>query len=229
MVASLNHANSVLAAYSNPPDYWEWQVWSSVLKPGDFFVDVGANVGLYSLLAAEAGCRVLAFEPDDDNRSELMRNIAINQREDVVTVVPKAVSDQYDSVAFLAGRDALARITSVRSEDVVHIPCTTLDAEIGNQQVAGLKIDVEGAEASVLQGALGLLKSQAIDLIQIECNQMSQMNFGLSRDDTSAILTSCGYKPLSFTPEGGDWGPEGQVNHFWVPSASPFNSPRNSY
>jgi len=213
--ANLDHANSILAAYSNPPDYWEWQVWNRVLKPGDLFVDVGANVGLYSLLAAEVGCRVLAFEPDESNRAALERNIGINSRQGTITVLPEAVSDHVGHVSFRAGEDALARIAADEDAGAVRIPCTTLDAVIGQELVAGLKIDVEGAEFRVLKGAERLLRSRAIGLIQMECNQMSEENFGESRDESVAFLSSCGYVPSRFSLQHEDWGPEGQANIFF--------------
>lgn len=217
IVAELTHANSIVAAYGNPPDYWEWRSWAEILRPGDLFVDVGANVGIYSILAAEMGCRVLAFEPDPANLVALRRNVALNGMENSITVIPKAVSSHVGSIGFLLGHDALARITMQGDGDAVPVPCTTLDAEV-DEPIRGLKIDVEGAELDVLRGSTRLLTSRSVHCIQLEWNDMAEANYGTGRDETQGLLQTCGYR---MQPELGleaeaDESAE-RVNVFFVP------------
>jgi FkbM family methyltransferase len=128
------------------------------LRPGHAVWDVGANIGWFSLLAARAVGQlgtVTAFEPSVTNASWLQRNAARNGLQ--VTVVCAAVSDapgwaRFDGSTSLGGR----LISS--GGDVV--PTVTLDewaAEHGSP--AFVKIDVEGAELSVLTGGKRLLAS----------------------------------------------------------------------
>ena len=55
-----------MTVYGNPPNYPEMVTWRQVLRPADLFVDVGANIGSYSIWAGEMGANVIALEPADD-------------------------------------------------------------------------------------------------------------------------------------------------------------------
>jgi FkbM family methyltransferase len=74
----LDPASSKRAAYYRVPDWPEMLVWQRVLEPGDLFVDIGANVGLYTIWAADLGAEVVAFEPVEPSRRQLQDNIDLN-------------------------------------------------------------------------------------------------------------------------------------------------------
>lgn len=78
MWAKPHSPSSSKPLYFNPPDFYEMLVWRAHLVPGDLLVDIGANVGYYSLWVAEAGAEVIAVEPDVDSRADLEENIALN-------------------------------------------------------------------------------------------------------------------------------------------------------
>lgn len=200
--ASLAHASSILVAYSNPPDLYEWQVWQRILQRGDRFVDVGANVGIYSILAAELGCSVTAFEPDPMNLEELGFNLGLNELADKVSVVPKAVAARSGTVLFLAGHDAVGRIAVSQAPDSITVECVALDDALEGA-VAGMKIDVEGAEHLVLQGAEGMLRAQSIGVIQLEWNETSRANFDVDRSQVGTFLEEHGYVIAKAGPSGG--------------------------
>jgi FkbM family methyltransferase len=68
--------------------------WINNMQPGDTFLDVGANIGQYSLFAAARGLKVFAFEPESQNFALLCRNIVLNDQSANVVAYPVCVSDK---------------------------------------------------------------------------------------------------------------------------------------
>src|ERR1700742_5327415 len=149
--------------YANPPDLPEMLAWRRVLRDGGLFVDVGANVGTYTIWAAELGAEVIALEPAADTFSLLQENIALTGYP--VTAVQAAAGDHCGTARFTAGLDAG---NSLAPDGPAVTELVTLDSLIGGRTVAGLKIDVEGFELDVLRGAAQALAGQRIGLIQLE-------------------------------------------------------------
>jgi FkbM family methyltransferase len=123
--------------------------------------DIGANVGLYALAAAQAAGRrglVVAFEPVPENLSFLRRHLELNALAQV-TVVPVAVSDAEGVVRM--SRGATRSEFHLDVDGTLEVPSLTLDAWHGRQhpprQPDVIKIDVEGAEVEVLRGAQRIL------------------------------------------------------------------------
>lgn len=148
---------------------YETELTLQILKPGDVYVDVGANIGYYTLLAAaragEQG-QVLAYEPDPQNFALLKANVALNHLTQV-HLFPYGLYDQnqdaalflsrdnfgdhrlYDSPADTAGAERESRkITLVNGAE--HVSQWT-------QQIDFLKIDTQGAEYFVLKGLMPLI------------------------------------------------------------------------
>lgn len=139
------------------------------LREGDLFLDVGANVGSYTVLASGV-CRAktLAFEPDPDTSRHLKRNIAINSLEGLATVHEYALGATQGEVAFTVGLDSVNRIAAADEKNVRIVPLERLDAVIAGSQPIMIKIDVEGAEEGVLQGAKTLLANPCLKVIELE-------------------------------------------------------------
>lgn len=132
--------------------------WDSV-KPGDTVFDVGANVGIYTLLFSErvgANGRVVAFEPSPRNVSYLRRHLALNGIANV-QVIEAAVSAQNGSAQFNAGSDAATG--RLDSNGAIGVNTVAIDpfVECGGYAPSLIKVDVEGGEADVLWGALTTL------------------------------------------------------------------------
>ena len=139
------------------------------LREGDHFLDIGANVGSYTVLAA--GVRratVLAFEPDPMTVKALKRNIELNFLYDLVIVHQTAVGDQDGEVTFTRGLDTVNRVATPDETDVQVVQVGTLDTLIGTYQPTMIKMDVEGYEEAAIRGAKALLASDSLKVIELE-------------------------------------------------------------
>ena len=150
-----------------------------LLKPGDVFIDVGANIGLYTLKAARLvgpEGKVAALEPGHDAYQQLKANLALNDY-DWVRPLKIAASDE-EGVAVLhhvpLGDDPqafslVAHPQAVEGETVRTTRLDTLVEQLAFDRIDLIKIDVEGAEPMVLDGATRVLSAQR-PAILFECN-----------------------------------------------------------
>jgi len=134
----------------------------AVIHPGDLFLDVGANIGIHSLIAAYHGARVHAFEPVPRLAKRLKINAAINRLESRITLFEFALSNKEGEAAFYVasrkddGSHSLIKGVPATSIETIIVKTTTLDHHLekfGRITPALIKIDVEGAESLVLDGA----------------------------------------------------------------------------
>jgi FkbM family methyltransferase len=163
-------------------------LWRSVLRPGDLFVDVGANVGSYTIWAAECGAHVIALEPASDTFCLLRENISLNGYS--VQAIQAAAGDACGVAQFTKGRDCVNQFDPEGSEQTRVV---TIDSVIGDRAVAGMKVDVEGFEFDVLAGCTRALAEQRIRLIQIEWNSASWAAAGTNRLPLCGLLKEYGY------------------------------------
>ncbi len=131
----------------------------AALPPDGVFVDIGANVGIYALTAACApgfAGRVLAFEPNPVALARLRGNIALNDADDRIEVLPFALADAEGEVtlhldpANLGGGSIERAGAGGGGVTVAARPLAAVLAERGVARIDVLKIDVEGAEHRVL-------------------------------------------------------------------------------
>lgn len=176
----------------------------SVLQAGMTFVDVGANVGLFSIPAAKKlqSHNLFAFEPCHWTYQQLLQNARINKVENL-RAVHAAVGDRVGEAVLqvnAAGKDGLNTIgkPTHRDSEIVGtetVPMTTLDdfaRQNGISQVDVMKIDTEGAERLVLRGARRLLAKPNAPLILYEGGVLSQ-GFGYHPVESMWLLQKYGY------------------------------------
>lgn len=136
-------------------------LFERTIEPGQVVFDIGANVGYYTLLASslvrEQG-KVYAFEPLPENLSYLRQHLVLNHIHNV-EVIDAAVADMPGTASFDPSPNrSMGHITA---HGALRVPVVSLDDLIANEHLPHpdcLKIDVEGAEVRVLQGALGILR-----------------------------------------------------------------------
>jgi FkbM family methyltransferase len=157
-------------------------------KLGDTVVDVGAHIGLYSLIAAKRvgpSGKVIAIEPDPENCKLLQRNAEINKLTNVTILERAAFSSTSKLKLYLPGKErGFTKLSTLMpnravTENFLEIDATTLDCLLvmqGITEVNWIKIDVEGAELEVLKGAaITLSESKDIALL-IEVHNVNNMD-----------------------------------------------------
>jgi len=157
------------------------------LKPGDTFIDIGAWIGPYTILASKlvgSDGHVYAFEPDPVARKALQENIELNQATNV-TVLPLAVSDCSQKLLLVSSKfgNSVSHIqtNSINSEEEhsVEVEAVSLNTFIQEQNIKSfhIKIDVEGAEAKVFAGGLEALRQAKT--VFLEIHEKELRNFGV--------------------------------------------------
>jgi FkbM family methyltransferase len=189
LFVDLHRTSASKALYANPPDMPEMLAWRRVLRNGGLFIDVGANVGTYTIWAAELGAEVIALEPAAETFALLSENIKLNGYE--VTTVQAAAGDHCGTVRFTTNRDS---VNCVDQAGPAEVRLVTIDSLIGDTYVAGMKVDVEGFEIHVLRGCLRALSEHRIGLIQLEWNEASRIAVGADRCAVADLLTEHGYR-----------------------------------
>lgn len=175
----VNAADDVIApeilAYGFHEKY-ETELLKKIIKPSMVFVDIGANIGYYSLVAAKLvgqSGKVYAFEPDPINYSLLLSNIETNHFTNIVPI-QKAVSNQAGSVKLVLDRGNFGAHTlsesNIQTErrGFVEVEAITLDAFFkaeGNSTVDFIKMDVQGSEGRVIEKAHHILKHNDLKIL----------------------------------------------------------------
>lgn len=195
--ATLRRGWAAKVVYANPPDHREMLVWRKALRPGDLFIDIGANIGVYSIWAGELGASVIALEPADDTFSLLMGNIVLNAYP--ITAMRAAAGASCGTARFTEGQDDRNRLDPY---GCVETQMVTIDSVIGDRAVAGMKIDVEGFEIDVLRGCERALSEGRIHVIQLEWNETSVIAVDSDRKPVAELLTKYGYKLYRPGPGG---------------------------
>jgi FkbM family methyltransferase len=186
----------------------------SLLRKNDTVVDVGANVGLWSLAASTLvgrHGRVLSFEPLPSTFNRLERNVRLNALHNI-SCERIALGSEAGSATLFAptmgnsGAASFGRRPGVDAPEVVAI--TTLDAYLEENRVESvrfMKIDVEGAELSVFNGAATLLSSSSAPAIVVEVGPVLAGNCGSSPRRVRQCLD--GFRYRLFVYEGGKLQP----------------------
>jgi FkbM family methyltransferase len=171
--------------------------WKEILRPGDLFLDVGANIGSYSIWAAELGAKVIALEPAPDTFALLEENIALNKYP--ITPIQAAAGAMCGIARFTSGHDSTNHFARDGEDEITVL---TVDSLIGDQTLAGMKIDVEGFEIEVLYGCERALSEHRVRLIQLEWNEESLAAVSADRKPIAELLTKYGYRLLRPNPVG---------------------------
>jgi FkbM family methyltransferase len=172
------------------------------ITPGAVVLDVGANVGVSAMMMAR-WCgpegHIYAFEPSPNPIQLLTEHLRMNGLSDRVTVCPSALSDAEGTTTFYAsgisGKSALSGANIGQSSEQVHVSVTTIDAycRAKNIKPSLIKIDVEGFEFSVLNGARDTLRD-ARPSILVELHPMNWPALGIDVGWAAEQLRGLNYK-----------------------------------
>jgi FkbM family methyltransferase len=170
------------------------------------FLDIGANIGLYSIVSAlkvgESG-KVYAFEPQPNLANIIHQNVTLNNFNNII-VHNCALADKNGTLELYfpnPENDGEATLGSLTSSSVpnINVDVNTLDELYAKSQSFlktdyVIKIDVEGAEYSVLQGSRELFEIKKPEIILCECYDKFLKRFGHSDEDLFNLLKNYGYE-----------------------------------
>ncbi len=192
---------ATLNIYGGLHEYEDMSFVCHCLRPDDLFVDVGANIGSYSVLAAGvSGANVLAFEPIRTTYAALVDNVRLNDLNHLVETFNSGVGAEPGSLEFLATHDAMNRVATVDDVDgeLQTASIVTLDSQV-QRPPAVVKIDVEGWEAEVVRGGMKVLSSPEVLALIVEFNG-SGARYGSDERELTSLIHSLGFKPARYFP-----------------------------
>jgi len=198
--------------YLDMPDWWEMRFLQRFLRPGDVAADVGANIGVYSMLAASLvgpEGSVVAFEPDPLNVDRLRRQVQRNQLSQL-HIVEAAVAERCSELFLKAGKDSLSSIAMGPSEGIA-VAAVSLDNYFESRRPPiYIKVDVEGYEEAVVRGASSLMQRNFPLVWQLELGGMKNC-YGYSEASICNKLISHGYQFCRYNADQGTLTPLGQI------------------
>jgi len=165
----------LLSTRKNNYDRFEIECLKQIIKNGDIVVDLGANIGYYTLILAQLvgkSGHVYAFEPEPSNFEILSKNVKENKH-DNVTLVQKAVSDKNSKIKLYVSKRNLASHRIFDAEDKrksIEVDVTTLDEyfQKSKKPIKFIKMDVEGAEGATILGASKIIEDSKNLVIMME-------------------------------------------------------------
>jgi FkbM family methyltransferase len=201
-----NFEDRILELDVNP--VWEAMETAFVLanvRPGDVFVDVGANIGYFSMLAAQRQpSQILAVEPVGRTFDVLTRNVRHNGLDDVIHPVNVALGSQASTVRLVSTRGPKNHVEYAvggndRDLDKVEATLTTLDSLLKGSDAPGrvdfIKVDIEGYEYEFLKGARETIdRFKPMMLMEVEQHRLEK--FGVRASDVFQFLAELGYRYL---------------------------------
>lgn len=199
ILVSAGMHGATMNVFTGLADFEEMGFMLHLLRPDDLFADVGANVGVFGVLAGAAvGCRVVLFEPGEKAFANLQTNLRLNALGERAVARRMVVAESPGEVSFTATLDTLNHVAAV-GESGIRLTATTLDQEFPSDVPRLLKIDVEGFEASVLAGATKMLGHPALEAVIMELGAHS-FRYGIDPRDTFRLMTSRGFVPVDYNP-----------------------------
>jgi FkbM family methyltransferase len=188
--------------YCGLHDFGDMAFALHLLRPGDLFADVGANIGSYTILAAAvAGARCAAAEPVPAIFRFLLDNVALNRVGQRVACHNVGVGRAPGVLRFTTTEDPTNHVLAAGevSPGAVERPVRTLDELLGGEAPALIKIDTEGFETEVIAGAPATLREPALKAVVLELNG-SGRRYGYDEDALHGAMLQLGFAPYSYDP-----------------------------
>ena len=196
--------------YAKFPEYEEMKFIESIIVDRDIVVDVGANIGAISVLAASKGKNVLvfAFEPTKKIIPLFLENVGINHFGNKIKLIEKAVADKNGKIEFILESESeinhIASSQNTKREKSISVDCITLDKFFKDnslKKINFLKVDVEGAELLVFKGAKECFEKQQVEMILFELNENASY-FKYTKNKIVKFLKKNSFDIYRFNQEG---------------------------
>ena len=186
--------------YTGLLDFEDMAFLLHFLRDSDLFFDIGANVGAYSILSGGfCQAQTIAIEPVPETFAKLSANIELNKIVDKVSLLNNGISDHVGSLTFSITNDTVNHVIKGNVENGVTIDVITID-QIAEASVPSImKIDVEGYEWFVLNGAKSTLSNSGLKGIILELNGSGQ-RYGKHDSEIHEMLIKHSFQPYSYAP-----------------------------
>ncbi len=192
---------STSAWYFGLADFDEMTFIQHLLRPGDLFLDGGANVGVWSVLAASTGASVLAVEPIPETADLLRHQGELNGLGDHFKIIRCALSDSPGTVLMTENEDVGNRVVldGHAAERHVTVTCQMLDEVCKGCVPVLIKLDLEGHELAALRGATRTLAEPGLLALVIETFRPHNWQSESLRS-IETLLESHGFLPQAYDP-----------------------------
>lgn len=170
------------------------------LRPGDLFVDIGANVGSYTVLAgAVCKAHVIAVEPVPSTFEMLLDNLQLNRIVDIVEAERCGVAASAGELYFTNDLDTMNHVVAASHPKAVQVPVRSLDELLAGRSPFLIKVDVEGFEHEVLAGGRAAFSAPTLKAVIIEANG-SASRYAVDPYSVHNQLTGFGLSAYSYDP-----------------------------
>lgn len=164
----------------------------------DTFFDIGANLGHYSLIVSGLkNAFSYAFEPIPETYFQLERQVSLNKLNNKIEIHNIGLSDKKSELYFSINKGTMNHIVTKESDNTLKISVTTIDEFCKEVQPTIMKIDVEGYEKFVLDGALITLQNEKLKVMIIEFNN-SGKKYDIDDADVFETLKEYGFLPYRY-------------------------------
>ncbi len=170
------------------------------LKETDLFVDVGANVGAYTVLASGvAKCRTIAFEPVPFAFRFLTGNIRLNGLESRTLAVQAGIGEKEGTLTFTDDLGTENYVATDADKGGIAVRMTPLDTALKSENPTFIKIDVEGFETKVFAGAGETIRKASLSAMIVE-RAGNGSRYGFDESALHKQIEATGFIPCRYSP-----------------------------
>ena len=198
LVVGNSMSAAVLTRYIGLAEFEDMSFVLHLLTDEDLFGDIGANIGVYSVLASGVRrAKSVAMEPVPTSATALRLNIAINELGGLVDVLEIGASAEAGELDFSTDEEGCNHVVSDGSG--CHVVARPLDEVFAARTPILLKIDVEGFEMNVIKGAQRLLKDSALKAVLMEMNGLGK-RYGFDDRALDTEMEKFGFNSFLYEP-----------------------------
>lgn len=216
LLASASMTGATGNIYAGLHEVEEMALTLHLLRLDDDFIDIGANIGSYTLLAAGVvGARSVSIEPIPSTYEKLLDNIYLNRLHNHVKPLNIGLGEKKTIIQFSLDQDTTNHVLGdTETLEGINVPVECLDEVTSDYEPILIKIDVEGFEYPVLRGGLQSLRKPTLLAAIIETNG-SGRNYGYSDQQVDELMREHGFTATRYEPFLRKFSllPEGQWHH----------------
>ena len=170
------------------------------LRNNDIFLDIGANLGHYSLLASGlTDATSIAIEPIPSTIKKMQKQIDINKLNNKIDILNIGLSDEVSELYFSTDESDMNHIVNSDYPNAMKVNVSTMDTICKDKEISLIKMDVEGYEKYVLKGAKQTLHNPSLKAIIVELNN-SGNRYGINDQEIYIEILSYGFLPYEYNP-----------------------------